>query len=169
MKAHKVVLAAASSFFRTMLTSQDFVEGKQESILILKEMEDEVLEWILRFIYTGSLCLTGAKQLLKLYQAADRLDINSLCHSCLMQAQHWLSFSTCVDMLVGSWRFGLLDLHAACEDYLLQNFEAVCKFSIQMLNVSAHISPDRLLTHQLSLRGSLASLGIDAMTRLMQR
>ncbi len=108
-----------------MLTSQDFVEGKQESTLMLKELDSQVLEWILRFIYTGSLCLTGAKQLLKLYQEADRLDISTLCHSCFRQAQYWLSFSTCVDMLVGSWRFGLLDLHAACENYLLQNFEAV--------------------------------------------
>jgi hypothetical protein len=136
VKAHKVILAAASSFFYTMLTSQEFAEGKEERILILKELDNEVLEWVLRFIYTGTLCLKGAKQLLKLYQAADRLDISSLCHSCFMHAQYWLSFATCVDMLLGSWRFGLLELHAACESYLLQNFEAV-RLSFQCMFASA--------------------------------
>ena len=124
MKAHKVILVAASSVFRAMLLSNEFVEGKENS-LVLREIDHTTLRMVLRFVYTGSLFLTDAKQLLKLYQAGDRFDIKPLCESCLEHAQRWLSFTTCVEMLMGSWRFGLSDLHASCESYVLRNFEAV--------------------------------------------
>ncbi len=111
-----------------MLLGSDFIEAKQESRLVLRDIEYPILEMVLRFMYTGSLILSEAQQLLKLYQAGDRFDISALCKACLKQAASWLSFNTCVDMLMGSWRLGLSELHAYCENYVLHNFEAV-KFS----------------------------------------
>jgi hypothetical protein len=125
IKAHKVILAAASPVFRKMLSENDFVEGKQGNSLVLTDLNHNTLEQLLCYVYTGSISLTGATQLLKLYQAGDRYDISSLCKACLEEARRWVSFSTCIEMLMGSWLLGLMDLHAYCETFVLQNFEAV--------------------------------------------
>ena len=104
------------------------MEGKQGSRLVIKEIDHQTMEMVLHFIYTGSVRISGASQLLKLYQAGDRLDIDRLCKLCLHEARCWLCFSTCIDILIGSWLFGLMDLHSYCERFVLQNFEAVSFF-----------------------------------------
>eukprot|EP00931_Biecheleriopsis_adriatica_P019065 TRINITY_DN13109_c3_g1_i1.p1 TRINITY_DN13109_c3_g1~~TRINITY_DN13109_c3_g1_i1.p1 ORF type:complete len:421 (-),score=46.00 TRINITY_DN13109_c3_g1_i1:221-1483(-) len=51
---HRVVLAAASPVFRRMFES-DFKEGKTSTVVITKDVDPDVIEAILEFVYTGQL------------------------------------------------------------------------------------------------------------------
>lgn len=53
--AHKVMLMAHSSFFRTMFTSQFQVGQPLEAVVKLENMDPAVFRCLLRFIYTGTL------------------------------------------------------------------------------------------------------------------
>ena len=57
-KAHKAVLAAASPFFLTLLTS-DMKESKEQLIKIeLEEATAAVMEDVLKYVYTGNVLVT---------------------------------------------------------------------------------------------------------------
>ena len=57
-KAHKLVLAAASPFFLSLLTS-DMREGNEQLIRIeLEEATAAVMEEVLKYIYTGNVSVT---------------------------------------------------------------------------------------------------------------
>ncbi|XP_078352353.1 kelch-like protein 12 [Oculina patagonica] len=58
-KAHKVVLAAASPFIRSLLAS-DMRESKEELIKIkLEEATASVMEAVLQYVYTGNVSVTA--------------------------------------------------------------------------------------------------------------
>ncbi len=58
-KAHKVVLAAASPFFRSLLAS-DMRESKEQLIKIeLEEATASVMEAVLQYVYTGNVSVTA--------------------------------------------------------------------------------------------------------------
>ena len=57
-KAHKAVLAAASPFFLTLLTS-DMIESKEQLIKIeLEEATAAVMEDVVKYVYTGNVLVT---------------------------------------------------------------------------------------------------------------
>ncbi|XP_068682384.1 kelch-like protein 3 [Montipora foliosa] len=57
-KAHRLVLAAASPFFQSLLVS-DMREGKEQFIRIeLEEATGSVMEEVLKYIYTGNVAIT---------------------------------------------------------------------------------------------------------------
>jgi hypothetical protein len=132
IKAHKVIMAAVSPVLRKMLTTKDFLESGEE--VQFGDLDEETVMWILDFVYNGSVRLEDGSSLLKLYQAADQLDIPSLrevsrqklLHSlytyfifpnvsffdptrrdmqgCMRYAASWVSCTSCIDILLGSSR-----------------------------------------------------------------
>ena len=72
LKAHKAVLAAASPFFLTLLTS-DMKESKEQLIKIeLKEATAAVMEDVLKYVYTGKVLVTEERAH-NLFATADYL------------------------------------------------------------------------------------------------
>ena len=60
-KTHKVVLAAASPFFLTLLTS-DMRESNEQLIRIkLEEATASVMEDVLKYVYTGNVSVTDER------------------------------------------------------------------------------------------------------------
>ena len=75
---HKVVLAAASPFFFSLLGS-DMKEAKESEIkLNLEEATASVVEDVLEYIYTGNLAITDEEQARKFIATAEYLLIPSL-------------------------------------------------------------------------------------------
>ena len=76
-KAHKAVLAAASPFFLTLLTS-DMKESKEQLIKIeLEEATATVMEDVLKYVYTGNVLVTEDRAH-NLFATADYLLLPSL-------------------------------------------------------------------------------------------
>jgi hypothetical protein len=78
IKAHKVVMAAVSPVLRKMLTTKDFAESVDKDEVQFGDLDEETVMWIMEFVYRGSVRLEDGRSLLKIYQAADQLDIPSL-------------------------------------------------------------------------------------------
>lgn len=54
--AHKVILSSSSTFFHLLFTA-NFKE-KNEKIISIKEIDSDILETIIRYIYTSKLDIT---------------------------------------------------------------------------------------------------------------
>jgi hypothetical protein len=92
VKAHRVVMAAVSPVLRKLFTAEEFREGREKGEVHLEELDEEALSWIIQFVYSGSVKLDGPDSLLRLYQAADRLDIPTLREVCVPNVLVWNRF-----------------------------------------------------------------------------
>lgn len=77
---HKLILAARSDYFAAMFRSgmKETNEGSAE----IKDIEPDILEQALNYMYSGSLCVISLETLRKIYAAADRFGIESLKTKC---------------------------------------------------------------------------------------
>jgi len=73
-KAHRVVLCAASTYFRDLLSATN---SWQHPIVILKDLPDRDIEYLLEFIYTGTVSILP-ENLTSLLQTAKFLAITGL-------------------------------------------------------------------------------------------
>ena len=71
--AHDCVLAAASSYLKSLLTNMDL----PSCMLKLETISGEVIEYILQFMYSGSVCLPLAK-LATIATASEQLGVDQL-------------------------------------------------------------------------------------------
>jgi hypothetical protein len=77
LRAHRVILAAASPVLRTMITSSDFADcGKGQ--LQLEDIDKATMELLIEFIYSGKVKVSSADSLLDVHRAADHLQISTL-------------------------------------------------------------------------------------------
>lgn len=93
--AHKIILAAASPYFRAML-SVGLVEGQTQT-LVLEDVSGEVLNTVLTFVYTGRASLTehNVQEVLTL---ADYFQIHSLKKLCCYHLKTHLVSRTCLSV-----------------------------------------------------------------------
>ncbi|KAK4313697.1 hypothetical protein Pmani_014986 [Petrolisthes manimaculis] len=93
--AHKVILAAASPYFRAML-SVGLVEGQTQT-LVLEDVSGVMLNVVLTFIYTGRAMLThhNVQHILTL---ADYFQIHVLKKLCCYHLKKHLSVDTCLSV-----------------------------------------------------------------------
>jgi BTB/POZ domain len=75
-KVHRNVLAAASSVFARMFTAD--MDEARNSECIVKDIEPEICEHLLQFIYCGKLPEDIGAVAMKLYEAAHYYEINQL-------------------------------------------------------------------------------------------
>uniref|UniRef100_A0A0P4W6R1 Kelch-like protein diablo n=3 Tax=Scylla olivacea TaxID=85551 RepID=A0A0P4W6R1_SCYOL len=93
--AHKIILAAASPYFRAML-SAGLVEGQTQT-LVLEDVSGNVLNTVLTFVYTGRASLTehNVQEVLTL---ADYFQIHSLKKLCCYYLKTHLVSRTCLSV-----------------------------------------------------------------------
>ena len=101
---HRIFLSSRSSVFRAMF-QHDMTEA-QTSRIEIKELEPEVLQAMLEYIYTGNMKFSTIKPDAML-AAAQMYDLGLLKDFCEEKLCKSLDISNCVDMLV------LGDLHEA--------------------------------------------------------
>ncbi|XP_078584597.1 kelch repeat and BTB domain-containing protein 8-like [Branchiostoma floridae x Branchiostoma japonicum] len=90
---HRLVLSAASPYFRAMFTS-DMAESRQKTVL-LQGLDANAFGEILSYIYSGSL---NVDKVQPLYQAADLLQLDYVRDTCSSYMAMSVQRSTCVDL-----------------------------------------------------------------------
>lgn len=84
---HKGVLSARSEFFAAMFRSN--MKESNEGTGKIEELEPDILELVLRYIYNGEIPEISMECLKKVYAAADRFAVEPLkfkCHSLLVDS-----------------------------------------------------------------------------------
>ncbi|XP_078597468.1 kelch repeat and BTB domain-containing protein 2-like [Branchiostoma floridae x Branchiostoma japonicum] len=92
---HRLVLSAASPYFRAMFTS-DMAESRQKTV-VLQGLDAGVFGEILSYIYSGTLHVSLDK-VQPLYQAADLLQLDYVRDTCSNYMVFNVDNSTCVDL-----------------------------------------------------------------------
>ncbi|XP_066279823.1 kelch repeat and BTB domain-containing protein 2-like [Branchiostoma lanceolatum] len=92
---HRLVLSAASPYFRAMFTS-NMAESRQKTV-VLQGLDAGIFGEILSYIYSGTLHVSLDK-VLPLYQAADLLQLDYVRHTCSRYMAMNVERSTCVDL-----------------------------------------------------------------------
>ena len=101
---HKIILASRSPVFKTMLESnmKEKINGEVE----IKDMDHDVLDDLLKYIYSGIAPNIDAHSL-ELYAAADLYQLEKLKELCELKLCSRFDISNCLDLLI------LGDLHNA--------------------------------------------------------
>ncbi|XP_078701324.1 kelch repeat and BTB domain-containing protein 8-like [Branchiostoma floridae x Branchiostoma belcheri] len=142
---HRLVLSAASHYFRTMFTS-DMAERRQNTV-VLQGLDADMFEEILSYIYSGTLHVS-LDRVQPLYQAADLLQMDYVRDTCSSYMAMNVEGSTCVDLYKFADVFTVEVVLKSCLEYICQHFvevscsEEFCSLSVDQL--TEIISQDKL-------------------------
>ncbi|XP_036377773.1 kelch-like protein 40b [Megalops cyprinoides] len=121
---HRLVLAACSSFFRAMFQS-DLEEFKKREI-VLEEVEPNIMEMILKYIYTSNINVTE-QNVQDIFTVANLLQIPSIFTVCVSFLQKRLSLSNCMAI----FRLGLMldcpRLAISARDFVCNRFQLIVR------------------------------------------
>ena len=146
LKAHRIVLCAASPFFYKAFNSE--MREKKEGVIRLEEMSKDVMEEVLEYLYTGHVDLSEASAC-DLMAAADYFllpALKELCSNVIAQA---LSFSSCIAAYYLAVRYRCEELQMKAKDFILANFVAVAEtedfLNLSSTQVEEWISSDEIV------------------------
>lgn len=118
LKAHKSILAARSPVFAAMFTV-DMAEKRQDHVTIA-DMEYEVAQQMLRFIYTGKTD-SESKMALRLLVAAERYALMKLKEECERIICDTITVSTAVETLILADRYNAAQLKSRVIQFIQSN------------------------------------------------
>ncbi|XP_068729479.1 kelch-like protein 3 [Montipora capricornis] len=125
-KAHKLVLAAASPFFLSLLVS-DMREGKEQFIRIeLEEATGSVMEDVLKYIYTGNVAITK-ETAYNLVAAADYLLLPGLKTLACDVLEENITIENCIFNYYFADKYQCLELMEESCEFINSNFSSVMK------------------------------------------
>ncbi|XP_078597326.1 kelch repeat and BTB domain-containing protein 2-like isoform X2 [Branchiostoma floridae x Branchiostoma japonicum] len=139
---HRLVLSAASPYFRAMFTS-DMAESRQKTV-VLQGVDAGMLGEILSYIYSGTLCVSMDK-VQPLYQAADLLQLDYVRDTCSNYMAMNVERSTCVDLYKFADVFSVNHIMTLCLQLIHRSFvevaasEEFCSLSVnQLTDIISH-------------------------------
>ncbi|XP_019634496.1 PREDICTED: kelch-like protein 18 [Branchiostoma belcheri] len=133
---HRLVLSAASPYFRAMFTS-DMAESRQKTV-ILQGLDADTFEEILSYIYSGTLHVS-MDRVQPLYQAADLLQLDYVKDICSSYMAMNVEHSTCVDLYKFADVFSAKIVWKVCLQWIAKHFTEVtsskefCSLSVDQL------------------------------------
>ncbi|XP_078584742.1 kelch-like protein 12 [Branchiostoma floridae x Branchiostoma japonicum] len=133
---HRLVLSAASPYFRAMFTS-DMAESRQKTI-VLQGLDAGTFGEILSYVYSGTLHVSLDK-VQPLYQAADLLQLDYVRDTCSSYMAMSVHHSTCVDLYKFADVFSVgsvlkCSLHFICMHFAeVASSEEFCSLSVNQL------------------------------------
>eukprot|EP00058_Branchiostoma_floridae_P004258 XP_002589746.1 hypothetical protein BRAFLDRAFT_128397 [Branchiostoma floridae] len=133
---HRLVLSAASPYFRAMFTS-NMAESRQKTI-VLQGLDAGMFEEILSYIYSGILHVSLDK-VQPLYQAADLLQLDYVRNTCSSYMAMNVERSTSVDLYKFADVFSVDIVRKACLRGIARHFtevassEEFCSLSVNQL------------------------------------
>ncbi|XP_078572520.1 kelch repeat and BTB domain-containing protein 8-like [Branchiostoma floridae x Branchiostoma japonicum] len=133
---HRLVLSAASPYFRAMFTS-DMAESQQKTV-VLQGLDAGMFGEILSYIYSGTLHVSLDKGQ-PLYQAADLLQLDYVRDTCSSYMVMNVERSNCVDLYKFADVFSVENVRKTCLKLINRNFEKIafneefCSLSVNQL------------------------------------
>ena len=132
LKAHRIVLCAASPFFYNALNSD--MKEKKEGVIRLEETSKAVMEEVLEYLYTGHVDI-NENNAFDLLQIADFLIAPSLKEISSKFISQTLSSSNCIKTFYFAERCDCPELVQSARDFVFANFMDVTQ-SDDFLNLS---------------------------------
>ncbi|XP_066301846.1 kelch-like protein 12 [Branchiostoma lanceolatum] len=130
---HRLVLSAASPYFRALFTN-DMAESRQKTI-VLQGLDAGIFGEILSCIYSGTLHVSVDK-VQPLYQAADLLQLDYVRDTCSSYMAINVERSNCVDLYKFADVFSVDSVLKACLECIDSNFAEVhLSFIMTILHV----------------------------------
>ena len=146
LKAHRIVLCAASPFFYNALSSD--MKEKKEGVIRLEETSKAVMEDVLEFLYTGHVDI-NEQNVYDLMALADYLLISNLGTLCGNVIRRTLSLSNCIMAYLFAFRHQWNSLEKDLRTFILNNFEEVTKtegfLNLGVEQVEEFISSDEII------------------------
>ncbi|XP_078665427.1 kelch repeat and BTB domain-containing protein 8-like [Branchiostoma floridae x Branchiostoma belcheri] len=142
---HRLVLSAASPYFRAMFTS-DMAERRQNTV-VLQGLDADMFGEILSYIYSGTLHVS-LDSVQPLYQAADLLQLDYVRDTCSSYMTMNVERSTCVDLYKFADVFTVDVVQNSSLQYICQHFVEVSSseefWSLSVDQLTEIISQDKL-------------------------
>ena len=118
-QAHRLILAAASDYFRALFSS-DFADSSSTKHE-LHEMESPIFDHVLHFIYNGHIQVP-CEHLRLVLEAASRLQCIGLVAATATALGQRLTPLTCIQTWRLAEQYTLPDLEATAKAFVLENF-----------------------------------------------
>jgi len=119
-KAHKVVLAAASPVFEAMF--KEGTKEHQDNYVNIEDIESDIFEVFLRYLYSGEVELTGNDMVYNLSAVADKYDVEPLREVCVQHMAKNISVENVVDVMTLAQRFSFDSIKSLATDFFRRNF-----------------------------------------------
>ena len=123
IKAHSLIVASGSPVLAAMFKN-DFKE-KQEGIAVIKDIEADVFEKLLYFIYTGEVDFQF-KEIHALMVAADMYNVATLKEECEQYLSRNVTLEEATNYLILSHLHGAKKLYEATLNFMQQHAETIC-------------------------------------------
>ncbi|XP_068729468.1 kelch-like protein 3 isoform X2 [Montipora capricornis] len=145
IKAHRLVLAAASPFFLSLLVS-DMREGKEQFIRIeLEEATGSVMEEVFKYIYTGNVAVTK-ENAYDLLAAADYLLLPGLKTLTCDFLEENITIENCIFNYYFADKYRCLELMEESCEFINSNFSSVMEtddfLKLDIVKVMKWVSSD---------------------------
>lgn len=123
--AHKVVLAASSSFFQSLFTVD--MSEKNKQIIKIDNIDSSTMHHVLQYVYTGRTTDACAKEARDLYLAGDYLILPGLRHQAIDMMVKDLKPNNCLSTLMWSHKSMCRPLFTHTFRFILDNFHSVSR------------------------------------------
>ena len=133
---HRVILAAASPFFKAMFTS-DMCEKGQSDVRISENFNPDIFDEVLAFIYSSTISIS-CYNVETLLHISTYLGINSLANACCGFYIEHLNVGDCLDVLHVAQAFDQLELVNAVCEFISNKFDDVTN-SETFLSISSDL------------------------------
>ncbi|KAK6488579.1 kelch-like protein 29 [Huso huso] len=124
-EVHQNVLASCSLYFKDLVKRSSSESRNGEKLeLTMANIDADVLELLLEFVYTGSLIIDSANAK-TLLEAANKFQFNTFCKVCVSFLEKQLTASNCLGVLAMAEAMQCTELHNMAKAFALQNFPEV--------------------------------------------
>lgn len=148
LKSHRVVLAAASSYFNAMFTG-DLKESRQDKV-VLFGVEFSALEDLVNFCYTGRIEI-NVDNVQNLLSASSLLQLASVKQACVEFLHSVLHPSNCLGIRSFADTYSCVDLVEAADVFAVKNFSEVAR-SEEFLTLSPEKVVEMISREELNVR-----------------
>ena len=149
LKAHRIVLCAASPFFYNALNSD--MKEKEEGVIRLEETSKPVMEDVLEYLYTGHVDI-NEQNAFDLITMADYFLLSGLKSLCATVLIHSLSFSNCVETYYFALKYQCPELQQKTRDFIFENFMSVTE-SENFLNLDMKQVEEWISNYEIRVKG----------------
>ena len=133
IRAHRIVLASMSEFFRAMFTTE-FKEASQNEVRLPK-LDIPTMKILLDFGYRGKVGITS-KNIEKITKAADLFGMNNLLDKCVEFIQQQITIQNAVELFEFSDQISNSKLKEYVSKFITDNIESISNKNLDIMNMS---------------------------------